>query len=320
MEMEVLAQIPDWDWPAGTAGEVRAVLEDREAPPAERILAAEMAGSLTILDPSLAEGLLTVLQNPDEEEDLRGRSAIAFGGALEYAFLEGFDDPLGTGFLEEPILTEPVLKGIQSVLRDTYQDPSIPKLVRRRALEASVRAPDSWHTGAIRAAFHDGDPEWRLTAVFCMRFVRGFEEEILEALKTDNPPVLREAILAAGSWEISEAWPLVRRMLRSGHRAEDLAPGNPEMATALILAAIHSAAGLGGDEGLILLENLMAELEDPGEALERGKELDADEEDLFYAVEEALELAYLLARQDQMEMEVLSEDDFPEGDPENQFN
>ena len=42
------------------------------------------------------------------------------------------------------------------------------------------------------------DEAWRLTAVFCMRFIRGFEEQILEALKSQHPDIHHEAVLAAG--------------------------------------------------------------------------------------------------------------------------
>jgi hypothetical protein len=54
-------------------------------------------------------------------------------------------------------------------------DASVPTDVRRRILEASVRAPQDWHRDAIRAAYASDDDVWRLTAVFCMRSVRGFE-------------------------------------------------------------------------------------------------------------------------------------------------
>jgi hypothetical protein len=51
-------------------------------------------------------------------------------------------------------------------------------------LEASVRAPQDWHLDAIREAYSSTDEAWSLTAVFCMRFVRGFNEQILEALES----------------------------------------------------------------------------------------------------------------------------------------
>jgi hypothetical protein len=61
--------------------------------------------------------------------------------------------------------------------------------VRRRVLEASVRAPQDWHQEAIREAYSSGDESWRLTAVFCMRFVRGFKDQtFLKGHDEPTPP------------------------------------------------------------------------------------------------------------------------------------
>ena len=42
-----------------------------------------------------------------------------------------------------------------------------------------------------------------------MRFVRGFDEQILEALDSKNPDTHYEVVLAAGNWEVDAAWPHV---------------------------------------------------------------------------------------------------------------
>jgi uncharacterized protein (UPF0147 family) len=65
---------------------------------------------------------------------------------------------------EEGPITEPTFRQIQSTLQILYQDPRVPQEVRRRVLEASIRAPQPWHTDALREAYARGDPEWKLTA------------------------------------------------------------------------------------------------------------------------------------------------------------
>jgi hypothetical protein len=45
-----------------------------------------------------------------------------------------------------------------------------------------VRAPQDWHENAVGSAYASGDDTWKLTAVFCMRFVRGFDGQIVEEL------------------------------------------------------------------------------------------------------------------------------------------
>ena len=103
-----------------------------------------------------------------------------------------------------------------------YLDNSTPKEVRRRILEASVRAPETWHQDAIRDAYSSGDREWMLTAVFSMRWVRGFEDQILEALKSADPEIQYEAVNAAGNCELDAAWPHIIELLDEAHSPKPL--------------------------------------------------------------------------------------------------
>jgi len=122
---------------------------------------------------------------------------------------QGFEDA------DDLPITERAFHRLQESLRKLYRDANVREEVRRRILEASVRAPQDWHEDAIRAAYSSGDEVWRLTAVFCMRFVRGFEEQILEALDTENPDIHYEAVVAAGNWGLDAAWPHVAALVTS---------------------------------------------------------------------------------------------------------
>ncbi len=81
-------------------------------------------------------------------------AAIWFSPALESADTEGFDDP----GLAEPI-SERAFHGIQSVLKKLDLDSATPKELRRRILEASVRAAEPWHKDALTEAYSTGDRE-----------------------------------------------------------------------------------------------------------------------------------------------------------------
>src|ERR1035438_7783433 len=94
-------------------------------------------------------------------------------------------------------------------LRKLYQDESLPKELRRRILEGAVRAPEPWHQDAIRTAYQSGDSDWMVTAVFAMRYVRGFDDQILESLKSADEDIHYEAVVAAGNWSLDAAWPHV---------------------------------------------------------------------------------------------------------------
>jgi hypothetical protein len=143
-------------------------------------------------------------------------------------------------------------------------DASAPKEVRRRALEGSVRAPQTWHREAIEAAFASDDDAWKLTAVFCMRFVKGFDDQILDALNSTDSGIHYEAVVAAGSWEVDAAWPLIADLLASESTGKSL-----------LLAAIEAAPTIRPDDAAEILGDL----------------LDADDGDVVAAVEEALTLA-----------------------------
>lgn len=91
---------------------------------------------------------------------------------------------------------------VQEDLRRIYHDGAQPKTVRRRALEAAVRAARPWHKDAVATAWSSGDPEWRVTAVFAMGFLGGFDADIEAAFRGDDPMVRREAMRAAGIAEM----------------------------------------------------------------------------------------------------------------------
>jgi hypothetical protein len=238
MDMHALGAIPPWEWPADAKDAILAVLRDEEAPAEERLLGAELAGDLVVMDDELAEELLRILTDPREPEDFRATAAISLGPALEEAEIPEFDD------LDAAAVSEPVIGRAKSALRDCYRDPSTPKQVRRLALEASVRAPEPWHAGAVRAAYHDGDREWKLTAVFCMRFVRGFDDEVVEALGSDDAEILYEAVCAARDQEVEGAWPHVRHLVMAASRGAPLLPDDPDAEWSLLLAAMNAVANI----------------------------------------------------------------------------
>jgi hypothetical protein len=131
----------------------------------------------------LAHALLTVLANHQEPENLRCQAVISLGPPLEHADMDGRED---SG--ETPI-KEDALHRIQETFFRLYMDSDLPKEVRRHVLETSVRAPQSWHEHAVREAYDSKEEAWKLTAVFCMRFIPGFDSEILESLESAKPDI-----------------------------------------------------------------------------------------------------------------------------------
>lgn len=110
-----------------------------------------------------------------------------------------------------------------------------------------------------------------MTAVFSMRWIDGFDEQILEALEIRHPEVHYQAVCAAGSWELDAAWPHVVGLVQ-----------DPKTDKRLLLAAIDAVAGIRPREAEEVLSDL----------------IDADDEDISEAVYEALAMAEGLSDDD----------------------
>ncbi|MEJ2040459.1 MAG: hypothetical protein P8X55_16265, partial [Desulfosarcinaceae bacterium] len=177
MDLHQLNETPAWEWPDDADKFLLKALQDKSLDADDRLLAVELAGEYSVVNDELADALLGVAQNRDMEDAVRGRAAISLGPALEHADTLGFGDP------DDLLISQPVFERLKSGLHALYHDPDSSKLVRRKVLEASVRAPQDWHSQAIRSAYEDQDADWTLTAVFCMRFISGFDREIFQSLQ-----------------------------------------------------------------------------------------------------------------------------------------
>lgn len=258
MSLKTLKGVPPWEWPDGAGKLLLGVLRDQRSVESDLLLAVELAGDLTVIDDELVDALLSILRGGDKTEMVRGRAAISLGPVLEHADTEGFEES------DDLPITQRTFHEIQESLRKLYSDANVPNEVRRRILEASVRAAEDWHPDAVRAAFASDDEGWRLTAIFCMRFVRGFEAQILTALDNANPDIHYEAVLAAGTWGVDAAWSHVVDLVSSDRISKPL-----------LLAAIDAVAGIRPHEAAEVLDDLA----------------DSDDEEIAAAVEEAMAMA-----------------------------
>ncbi len=209
-ELISMKKLPPWEWPENSEQILTGVLNDASADASDRLIAAELAGELPASTDELADALLSIVKSGDEPGELRAIAAIALGPTLE----DALESDIGFPYEDEGI-SEGVFHEINETLRELYLDGNIPEEVRRRILEGSVRAPQEWHRDAIRAAYASGKDNWRLTAVFCMRYVKGFEDQVLEALESEDPDMLYEAVTAAGNWRLDAAWPRLNALLAS---------------------------------------------------------------------------------------------------------
>jgi len=270
MKLTTLLDTPPWDWPSDTRTIFQETLNDRRARASDRLIAAGLAGNLVVINDELVEALMSVVRGADEPEELRTKAAISLGPVLEQSYINEFDDP------DDTPITERTFRNIQDMFQELYLDTGIPKEVRRRILEASVRAPEDWHKNAISSAYASGDQDWVLTAVFSMRWVRGFDKQILEALKSKNPEILDEALQAAGTWELGRAWSRIIALLKDADTPKHL-----------LLSAIEAAGNIR-----------------PAEAWETvGDFTNSADEDIAEAAHEAIEMAGLMSGKDDEDFE-----------------
>lgn len=240
MDLKILAEMPPWEWPEDAGGVFLDALRDSQLDESDRLIAAELAGDCVVVNDELFGVLLRIVGSGEETEGMRARAAIALGPALEYGDMDGFDNP------EDVPITEGVFIETRESLRRLFFDAESPREVRRRILEASVRAPMDWHEDAIRGAFATADDDWKLTAVFCMEYVRGFDKQILEALGSDNDDIHYQAVCAAGAWGLNAAWSQISEIVTSD--CED---------KALLLAAIEAVSSIRPREAGLVLANLI---------------------------------------------------------------
>jgi hypothetical protein len=97
-----------------------------------------------------------------------------------------------------------------------------------------------------------------------MRFVRGFDAQILEALGSKDPDVRYEAVCAAGNWGVAAAWSYIASLVTSAKTDKPL-----------LLAAIDAVASIRPQEASAILGDLA----------------DSDDEDIAEAACEALAMA-----------------------------
>lgn len=185
--------------------------------PDMRCRAAMMLGDLAVFNDQIGAALLACVRDAELPAEVRASAAVALGPALEQTELVGFDDLE----FDPPPLPEELFEQIQETFHELSQEPTQSALLRRRALEASVRAPEAWHRESVENAWKTNDCEWQTTAVFCMGYLPGFEDKILEALKSPHQMVVNEAVYTAAERGMPQVFERLAAMARDDKLADE---------------------------------------------------------------------------------------------------
>lgn len=199
-KLQALEQMMACDWPPGSD---RLILEAlRSHDDRDRHIALGLAGETLVMNDAIADALIAILESRDVAPDDRGTAAIALGPTLEECDTLDYEDELCP-----PPISQAKFSEVRAALQRVWRDGANHELVRRRAIEASVRAPEGWHEKAIREAFDKADSAWRLTAVFCAGYVCGFTNEVVDALDSKDHDLVLEAVRAADNQGMQLAGP-----------------------------------------------------------------------------------------------------------------
>jgi hypothetical protein len=114
MDLKTLQATPPWDWPRDAGKRFQEILIDHRADESDRLVAAELAGDLVVINDELADSLTAIVGSPDEPEPLRARAAIALGPVLQQAETDGFEDP------GDVRITQRMFRYVQGSLRKLY--------------------------------------------------------------------------------------------------------------------------------------------------------------------------------------------------------
>jgi HEAT repeat protein len=209
----------------------------KDPDPIVRMLAVQSLGESEELD--LAD-IFMKLMRQDADVQVRASSAAALG---TFIYL---------GEIEE--IPEKILHDIEERLLSVTngQDAA---LVRRRALEALGFSSRAEISPLIEAAYHSGDPEWLISALFAMgrSYNQTWEENVIAMLEDDREEVRAEAVEAAGELSLQKSVPKLLELLTD--EDDDVRA-----------AAIWSLSEIGGEGIRDALEELLDETEDEEEA------------------------------------------------------
>lgn len=188
-------------------------------------LRAEAIQELTLMmDDDVARAFLDIASS-DAGEAIRGDAIIGLGPIVEEAGMDyGFEEFEGIELMPElgPGISRETFETIVREIRALYEDEAQPTLVRRRALEVLVRDPQPWLAPEIRRHFASDDPQWKVTAVFGMGYIGGFESDIAAIVRSEEGPLLYEAVRSAGSRSVTEAADRIRELAASESAETDL--------------------------------------------------------------------------------------------------
>jgi hypothetical protein len=131
-----------------------------------------------------------------------------------------------------------------------------------------------------------------------MRFIPGFNDEIVEALADGDTEILYQAVCAAGDQEVDGAWSFIRRLVLGAASGAPILPDDPDADWSILLAAMNAVASIRPLEARETLSGLV----------------ESDDEDISEAALEALDIVEGLWDHEDEDEDEYGEDEFEQVD------
>ncbi|MGI6524535.1 MAG: hypothetical protein ACOX2O_04475 [Bdellovibrionota bacterium] len=239
-KLKLLSTTPPWEWPMDVDKILLSIITDKNTPFSDRLRGVDLAGELSVINLELVQALQDIISSKDESYELRGAAISSIGAILEEVSSANYLNEITFIDSEEDLIKIEDLLEIRDLLHNIFNDTSEFDETRRRALESAVRTPEEWTKAAVEDAYKSSDVAWKVTALYCMRYLPNFKEEVLAELTSINPEMKRYAVEAVAAHKFQEAWPKLKSIILSEYSDKDL-----------LDSAIYAAVKIKGSTDLL---------------------------------------------------------------------
>lgn len=195
-----------------------------------------------------AEGAvcIEVMQDPSVDPEIRAEATQRLSPGLELGD-EVFDWE-NESEVEDSYFSKQMFDRAVAALEAAWRDTSLPTILRRRALEASLPVHSDWQNAAIREALDSDDIDWNVTGVYASAYRPGFDDDVRGALEAPKDErVLFEAVGAAAALELTDAAPKIEEIALNSEQRYELDTQ---------LGAIEALALVRREKSTVVLEQL----------------------------------------------------------------
>ncbi len=165
-------------------------------------------------DDSIGNLLIEIIENKDLSIKIRQEAMSNLASRLDMEIKRKILESKKISFSNN------FMKNIEGFFKDMYFNESEDVFLRQACLIASAVFNRAWISEEVEKTYKLGG-KWKTYAIYAMKFVPGFNKEIIESLEDKNQENEIHAIIAAGERNLIEALPFIEyRLMGDGISSE----------------------------------------------------------------------------------------------------